>query len=153
MDASDAKRVTRSAGGTQDGKSSSAQAPSGQKSKEDDRSTDAEKRNLKKLTSQEDEMYPVMLDSNRPREEWNISHVKPDSQRLIDDKPVEDLKDKKIVTTHEEDFKALNNVLRDNLMTDTSDAEIVFPGNGQRNQNNGGAFLADENMIQEIGSE
>lgn len=34
------------------------------------------------ITSLDDEMYPAIVDSNLPREEWNISHVRADSQRV-----------------------------------------------------------------------
>lgn len=34
------------------------------------------------ITSMDDEMYPAVVDSNLPREEWNISHVRADSQRV-----------------------------------------------------------------------
>lgn len=70
------------------------------------------------------------MDSNRPREEWNLSHVRPDSQRATSPANGENV-NKQIVTTQEEEMKALNNVLKDNLATEMSDAEFIFPGNGR----------------------
>ena len=70
-----------------------------------------------------------MMDSNRPRDEWNISHVRPDSQRATSPANVADKQ--MIVTTQEDEMKALNNVLKDNLATEMSDADFIFPGNGR----------------------
>jgi len=37
----------------------------------------------RRLASLDDEMYPAVLDSNRPRDEWNISHVQPETQPAL----------------------------------------------------------------------
>ena len=58
-----------------------------------------------------------MLDSNRPREEWDISHVGAESQPAqFASEPV-DLPNRQgiIVTTHEEEVAELNKVLKDHM--------------------------------------
>lgn len=66
-----------------------------------------------------------MLDSNRPREEWNISHVKVESQPAAP--IIEQINRQQIVTTHEEEFVALNKVLKDNLATEEEGSqEYIF---------------------------
>lgn len=62
-----------------------------------------------------------VLDSNRPREEWDISHVR---STVVDSQPMEVSKEEApmqmIVTTQEAEVAALNDVLR-NSMDNESD--------------------------------
>ena len=76
-------------------------------------------------------MLPAMLDSERPRDEWNISHVKADSQPA---QPAEILQKQQVMTTHEDEFVALNNAMTDHVPTNDPDqednvAQIVFARN------------------------
>lgn len=48
----------------------------------------------KRLASYDDDLYPALMDSNRPRDEWNISHVRPDSQRATSPANAENLNNK-----------------------------------------------------------
>ena len=106
-------------------------------------------------------VYPVMLDSNRPRDEWNISQVKAETTNAAGAVT----KAQMIVTTHEDEFVALNNDLKDGMMPSSTQMGgqdlIVFPrggdtspqGDSARQKAAESALLADRVLIQEIGSE
>ena len=97
-------------------------------------------------------MYPALLDSNRPREEWNISHVKTES---LPTTPITEPPTKQqIITTHEEELVALNKVLKENLATEEeSDGRSYVFQRVARAREPTSAQLADQMMIAEIGSE
>ena len=102
------------------------------------------------LGDEVDGMNQVMMDSNRPRDEWNISQVKVDekSQPSLNTNAI----NKQIVTTHEEEFVALNNVLKDHLPQNAASEDqelILFPSISQKDQNSDqvNALLADDMLI------
>lgn len=125
LDASDAKIIPRRG--------------SPRSEKTDTIKTDSKKSKKKAVKAQgslESEMYPAMLDSHRPREEWNISQVPHiDSHEAGQEEPGIDQKpgsgpQKIVLTTNEEDFTALNNLLIDHMPATEQDEhaeqEIVF---------------------------
>ena len=108
----------------------------------------------RRLASLDDEMYPAVLDSNRPRDEWNISHVQPETQpALVVNEATGMALKQQIVTTHESEVVALTNVLKDHINTQSDGGQdFDFTNRGNQSQPVS-ALLADDMMIREIGSE
>ena len=145
VDGSDRKVVTRSVTGSASQKNIS---------EKNDESDQGSQKMGRRLASLDDEMYPAVLDSNRPRDEWNISHVQPETQpALVVNEAIEKTLQQQIVTTHESEFVALNNVLKDHINTQSDgEQDFVFPNRNNQSQPVS-ALLADDMMIREIGSE
>ena len=69
VDASDTKVVSKS------NKGSSTKTIEEEKREDSKKEEDEDDYDKNRLASLDDDLYPNIMDSNRPREEWNISHV------------------------------------------------------------------------------
>ena len=77
--------------------------------KDTEKADATEKFSQPRLTSLEKDSQP--LDSNRPREEWNISHVKAE-ENIVFDTAETNQANREFVETQEEEMKAFASELR-----------------------------------------